>query len=818
MQTRLLCASGFCAVVFGAVLGVPALAEDVPVFARKLLLLDKAGAARMAYLAKDSAITVGAAGDPALLSATLEIFYSDDPANRATFLLDNIGWFKNNEKLAKYRNSSAPIGGGAKTARVKQATLAKIVAKALGDAPTTTIDILAGGEPSASGLTTILTIDNGNDGSTRRFCSRFSTDAGSVVKYREINGGRKLLLRKGKPVACSGAAELLMDPDTADGFMTMPWPNDIRRAPSGAVDVVGYPGTAAAPALAVVLNSGAANTFDFGTTAAIFFRSTGPLDPTTLPTVAESKTTNASVMVVNLDQPVQPPAALLVDFRDDPSPFRPSRLLTLLPYPGRPLDEGARMAAIVFDDVKDLAGNPLVASPLIAALDDPWDPGKPVDATRWAELQAQRADVFAYVDANTSRSSSQVAAFTVFTTQSTTAEMNAISAAVAALPAPVPVSRSSTNCSSPTASSGFITGELDLPKWQAGTYPYTVSGGGIVVSGGVAVQQGTETVDYAMSFPCGPAPANGWPILLFMDGTGGSVNTSPNELGSPLDTLPYILASIAPLYGGDRSVPGQAADDLYFNLLNPLAGRTNQLQQAADLMFLRRVVDGITLTSAETASGGPVETDDGVAVISGHSQGALTIPLALAVDPPWQGAFLSAGGAGLYQTVLHRGDTRTFIESILNIEPGELDMFHPMPHAIQLLAEVGDSANYAPYVDTAHILSIGGTIDGCSPLEVVSLLGIGLGTETANPLYSPMFGDAAEEPGTVALPASANLAAGRTAVTVQLDTGHFGAITNPALGNSFVTSLPAGTPVIDPAGPLLPDTNPGCSGRYAPLP
>lgn len=139
-------------------------------------------------------------------------------------------------------------------------------------------------------------------------------------------------------------------------------------------------------------------------------------------------------------------------------------------------------------------------------------------------------------------------------------------------------------------------------------------------------------------------------------------------------------------------------------------------------------------------------------------------------------------------------------------------------HALQTLAEVGDAANYAPRVSGAHVLSIGGTLDGCSPLEVISLLGIGLGTGVANPLYHPFFGTASLEPPVTALPAMGNLADGRTAVTVQLATGHFGASTNPGLGFSFVTSLSSGAvPEVDPGGPLAPDFNPGCP-RYDPLP
>jgi hypothetical protein len=505
----------------------------------------------------------------------------------------------------------------------------------------------------------------------------------------------------------------------------------------------------------------------------------------------------------------------MIDFRDDPTTYRPGNLLTLLPYPGHPLEEETRYAVIVLEQITDADGVPLLPSPLLIELDEPWDAGKPVGPAAWAALQAQRTEVFDYVDQHTSWGTDQVVAFSVFTTQDTTGEMEAVAAAVAALPAPTPVSRGAGDCT-PPAVRASVSGLLDLPKWQAGPYPYSASGGAIVVSAGQAVQQGTEQVVFEMTFPCGAAPVGGWPILLFMDGTGGSAESAfISELG--LAPLPYVVASIAPLYSGDRAVPGAEPELLFFNYLNPLAGRTNQLQQSADMIYLKRVVQDIVLSAAETNSGGPVDTNDDIVVITGHSQGALTIPLVLAADSAFDGGFISAGGAGFYHSIIHRGDVRSLVDGLLGAAPGELDMFHPVVHALQTLAEVGDAANYAGLVDTAHIVSIGGKIDGCSPLEVIAHLGTALGLDVANPLFQPFFGSALLEPPTVALPVTGNLAGGRTGVTIQLDTGHFGASTNPLIGRTFVESLAGGgTPTVNP-GALSPNVTPGCAGRFDPL-
>lgn len=787
-------------------------AADIPISARKLLILDKlatSGRAKVVFVSRDENIAKGPSTDPAQIEATLQIYSDDAPENYALFELPS-PWLENGAGKAKYLNLDAPTGGGVKVAIVKPGRLAKIVAKSAGDQ--SAIDIVST-PPGPNGITVVLSIHDASDSSTTRLCTHFgSADVTPIAG----GTGRKLLAYDGQPVVCKGGNTILMQPNLPGGFFSMPWPNDIRHKANGTIDLAGYPGSNSNAIFNSVLTKGSAATRAFGTNAAIFMRSTALLDPASLPSADESTTGASPILLVNLDDPGSPASPLLVDFKNAPSTYRPGNLLTSLPYPGHPLEEETRYAVIVLEGVHDTDGLPLLPAPLIDELQEPWDAGKPVTAAKWAELQAQRADVLAYIDQYTSWQADEIVAFSVFTTQDTTSEMDAIFTATDNLPPPTPVSRGTGDCSPPGAQRTTVSGVLDLPKWQAGTYPYSLSGGGIVVVGGAAVQQGVEQVDFEMTFPCGPAPVDGWPILLFMDGTGGSAESaSIAELG--FAPLPYVVASIAPLYSGDREVPGSPPELLFFNYLNPLAGRTNQLQQAGDMIYLRRVVEGIVLDAAETGAGGPVQTDDTVVVIVGHSQGAITIPQVLAVDPAFDGGYISAGGAGFYHNIVHRADVRSIVDGILGTPPGELDIFHPIAQVLQVLAEVGDAGNYARRIDTAHVASIGGTIDGCSPLEVVQHLATALGHDVANPLFHPMFGSAALEPSTTTLPAGGNLAGGRTGVTIQLDTGHFGASTNPQIGRTFVESLAAGgTPTVNP-GPLSPDSTPGCSGRYDPL-
>jgi hypothetical protein len=806
-------------------------AADIGVAGGRLVVRDTTavnGRASVTYsLRNQPGIQKGPAGSTTNLEATIEVFYTDDPCNGSKFILPpGASWRVNSSDTARYRIQRTAGAGAVQRVMIRNGKDLRAHARALGDEPSWKLDLAAGTPSATGGITAIVTIRNGNDASTHRMCTRFASIDGSTVSLRATAGGRgrMLVATGGVAVSCDQPAALRMEPGLERGFFAAPWPNDTRTLGNGSLDMASFPLPPGNAIAETILTRGSAVTKGFGTNSAVFFQTCGPVDRATLPTPEASILSDSTVMLVNLDNPSAPRIPLLLNLEDTVGELRPPDLLSILPYPGHPLAGKTRYAAILFAGIHTAHGAALSPSPLLAELDDPWDVSKPVDATRWAALQTQRDDVYDYVDNHTGWTAADVIAFTVYTTQDVVGEMQAIAAAVNALPSPTPVSRTTGNCSGGVHRT-TVSGVLHLPRWQAGVFPFLFDGGDIVIMGGQAVQQSTETATFRMTFPCGAAPANGWPILLFMDGTGAGANSSNiSYMGGSSSTnpLPYVVASIAPLYSGDRFVAGlpppfNDSEFLFFNYFNALAGRTNQLQQAADMMYLRRVVEGIQLSAAETGNASPVPTDDSIEMIAGHSQGALTVPHILAVDTAFDAGFISAGGGGLYETILHRGDVRSLLAVVIGPASNELDMFHPLLHALQTFAEVGDAANYAQHVQTAHVLSTSGLLDGCSPVEVGSILGTAMGLEVANPLYHPMFGSATLEPPTTTLPAAGNLAGGRTGITVQLNTGHFGSVTNPGLGRSFADSLATGAIPTVNASPLFSDTIAGCP-RYDPLP
>ena len=208
---RRLVRPGLCAlaVVLGiACVAGPAVADDVGVTGRKLIIIDKlvaAGRAKLVYVSKgDLAIHKGPGAidfktGPQGIEGSFQVFYTDNGSVSGSFVMP-AEWKINKDTVAKFVNKEAPGGPSeVKVAVVKPEKVAKVVAKGLGG-----IDLFAGPPSDSGGITTVLRIDNSVDDSVHRMCTRFSVADGSTVVLKEIAGGtgRKLVAKNGVAVAC----------------------------------------------------------------------------------------------------------------------------------------------------------------------------------------------------------------------------------------------------------------------------------------------------------------------------------------------------------------------------------------------------------------------------------------------------------------------------------------------------------------------------------------------------------------------------------------------------------------------------------------
>ncbi len=604
-----------------------------------------------------------------------------------------------------------------------------------------------------------------------------------------------------------GPVTISMDGTYGGSFFSLPWPNAIRKKADGSLDLWGIPTNGSVP-LALMINGASDVIRDFGTNAAVYLQFTGEIDAATLPTPSASASPSSPVQLVNLDDPSdRVPVVARIERADG---YRTANLLSLLPYPGRSMRPSSRYAAIVTNGVRALDGTPLAPSPTLAALDDPWWLGRARSEAAWTELRAQRDAVRSSLAA-TPWAAADLVGFTVFTTQATHRELDAVAAAVAATPLQVPAVDVVTPCTADPAKPALLRGRLELPMYQSGPYPYESSGGDIWIGpDGRAVEQGVRDVSLEVRVPCAPPPAEGWAIQTYVGGTGSDADGS-GRFGK--DATATIIGAIAPLYS-----PGEDGDayseSLFYNVLNPRAARTNPIQQAANNLVLLRTMEAFSVSLDLAGSTRVVGTDDAHVVITGHSQGAQTLTLVWRAHPGIDAIVSSAASSGQYNSISYRSDIRARFGQVIG-DSAHLDPRNPLVQVVETLMDVDEPASFPT---SGSWLNVAGLADGCLPFESSRHLAGAQRLTVVNPQYGSVFGDAALDPVVGSLPLGGN-ADGGTATRVSIETpgSHHSAHANTQLVGRFIDQVARGeVPVIaaQVINPGLPDS---CPPRYGPI-
>jgi len=186
-------------------------ATDVGVVGTRLALSHntKTGRQTVTSVQKDADVHVGAAPGAFDLSAALEIYYVDTPANDGSLLMPS-PFASTNVKTAKYRNTLAPGGPSpVKSALIQYGKLARVTASGLGGLDLST-------PPGPGGIVTVLTINNAADSSTHRMCSLYSAASGSIVQHKALATGYRLTARRGVDVVCPNCADGKQNGDETD--------------------------------------------------------------------------------------------------------------------------------------------------------------------------------------------------------------------------------------------------------------------------------------------------------------------------------------------------------------------------------------------------------------------------------------------------------------------------------------------------------------------------------------------------------------------------------------------------------------------------
>jgi predicted esterase len=564
--------------------------------------------------------------------------------------------------------------------------------------------------------------------------------------------------------------DLHLDPSTFEGsptatkdFYALPFPNDLRRDPDGSISLDGIPRIDGL--LADYVNEIDAHTYGFGLNAAVHFRLDAAVDPASLPAgAAESLVDGATAFLVDVT-PGSPTygkrSPVRSAFRATNDDFIGPNWIALLPVPGVPLREKTTYAAILTDGLRAADGGRVRAAPdLVAALDknaaaSP-DPRVRAAAAAYAPLTA-------WLAAAQPDLAPHIVGATVFTTQDATSIMFKLRAAVyAQAEAPV-LADLADGGDDVTGTDHIFTGTFRSPNFQVGAPPYNydyTQGGFVLDANGVPQVQRMETLRVAMTIPVGDMPPDGWPVILYAHGTGGSwksfINdgsgkSAANVVGPDGSVTRFAMISIDQVLHGPRVPEGTNIDLAFFNLTNLAAARTNPKQGAVDDFQLLRLVKSIDVAQAP-GTGQPIKFDPKRIYFKGHSQGGLTGPLFLAAEPEVPAAILSGAGGGIIHALLGKTKPQDIPGIVSSFVQGPVDEFHPILSLVQTYVEDTDPINYArcffrepPSATTGgaamppkSIFQSLGITDHYTPIPVIKALALAMGVQPIGPQLEPI--------------------------------------------------------------------------------
>jgi hypothetical protein len=504
-----------------------------------------------------------------------------------------------------------------------------------------------------------------------------------------------------------------LDELSQETFFDHPWPSDLRLE-NGSPRLTGYYNPRSLPILDDYVASVKGALDGFSPAASGFLRFTGPIDEATLPaTPKDGLDPGASVQLIDID-PASPEHGrrklVSLEWRAEEGVYYRPNTLAFMPTIGTPLRVRTRYALVVTDALQAKAGGPVAQRAELAMV---------VGATPFDD--STRAQSSALAPAITEIESagidpSRVVHLAVFTTGDPTKELMAVRDAVTKDIAAPTVDPSTWSLGDSKIDFDEYTARYGpSPNYQAGNIPYTYEsdGGGFVFQDGAPVMQNTFDLRFSITVPleakC-PMPPDGYPIVLFAHGTGGSYKSHISR-GTAQSLAQHCLASMGvdQIFHGDR--PGAPADGskrteqiLFYNFQNPVAARTNARQSAIDEVQRARLFteSHMSIPASVTLTKQEIRFDAKKLMFFGHSQGGLNGPLFTAIDPSALGAVFSGSGALISIGLLEKTKpdpspaalVRTLLLGLDDGEAAELDVFHPAMSLLQTIIDVEDPIHY----------------------------------------------------------------------------------------------------------------------------
>ena len=602
--------------------------------------------------------------------------------------------------------------------------------------------------------------------------------------------------RPGQPSPLPGfnPVRSLFSTEETAGFFDAPFPVEHMRRENGSIRYNLLPNPRNNPVAQHYIDQADRETNGFSRAGAVYLPFNGPIDSSKLPQTPEaSLRESAKVFLVNVDRASArygQRIPVYTRWQAQPTVYLPGNLLMLLPYQGVPLAPDALYAAVVLASVGDPDGHDLAPADAIVTMRNGGFP----EGAYGAEDAAAFTHLWQYCDeAGIPRG--QVVQATVFRSGEFVSEMKALRDVAASRPDPIPYDLS---LLVEYETYSIVQGKMVMPIWQDGRRPYWCGGGRIHFNQGEPVHQWDEEIRFAVSVPHARMPENGFPLLFYANGQGGSFTQvfdrgPTNEASGTPGTGPGLQLAhrgiacldIEAATVGPRHPQGSTEGLAFFNFLNLVAFRDNVRQAASEFTLLIKMARNLQIPRhlvprADTEQA-TIRYDDANFYFWGHSTGASIGELALAVEPGFRAGMVSGAGVSWdYNIVMKEQPFR--LEPLFRLLTGadEIHAFHPFALIFQNLCEQAEAAYFAehwihdPIVENRplDVLIVMGIYDKYFPPLMVDGLIVAAGTDLAGPVEREETRSALELSGrcSIPLPAGGNIEAGersRTGLAIQ---------------------------------------------------
>ncbi len=504
--------------------------------------------------------------------------------------------------------------------------------------------------------------------------------------------------------------QVRMDFTAAGDFHASPFPH------AGRTRAAGFPnpdGTKLVDDLVTILDESADG---FGRTSAVHFALTAPIDAGALPTVLSSVHESSPLVLMEMDSGARAPfeAGYLVAA----GPHAPAHLLSLLPVAGLPLKPGAAYVAATLRSLGDADGAPLGVSRAMADL----VAGRVPEGLDAVAVDLHLRGVRALADAGIAPS--DLAGVTAFVTGDPEAAMRRAADLVRALPVPAP--EAPLSLSEAFDDLCVYSAVVPMPTYQIGVPPFLDAGG----AWDLDAPAGRERANLVVTVPRRPAPARGFPAVLFIRTGGGGERPLVDrgvrdEDGQVLEpgsgpALNFAKAgwagvSIDGPHGGLRNVSGGDEQFLMFNITNPRAMRDNVRQSALEAALAVDILAALQVDTADCEGVGPTATFDTERLaLMGHSMGATIAPLTMAIEPRFVALILSGAGGSWIHNVVYKErplQVRPLAEAMLGYDLGTLTVHDPVLSLLQWAGESADPPVFGDAVGRRNVLMLQGMVD-----------------------------------------------------------------------------------------------------------